>query len=305
MSVAASAVINIVRDLIPDPTYDASGNPLPTTDGGLFRAQTLYRFLNDATKALTQKMDWVVQDWTAFSLTAHLPTYTLNEKWTTIDEVFVNGFRLSRLAEGGMVWPTAVESNQGLSYALHHITGQYNIRLFPAPTTVDLSTTLSTTITSSSTSITVASATSFLATGFIQVESELIQYYNISGSVLSGLVRGVGGTTAAAHTSGVAVLHCACWVKGARMPNEITIATDLVEVPSAFQYPLQLYVLSRCRASEQEFGESARLMQEFNSECQQRALDPRLKDNQGMQVQPYGSGTSNSGGLAWGRAVIS
>jgi hypothetical protein len=66
-------------------------------------------------------------------------------------------------------------------------------------------TTISATITSTATTITVASAVNLPATGFILIGSETIGYGYISGNTLSNCVRGQNNTTAAAHTSGDSV----------------------------------------------------------------------------------------------------
>jgi len=65
--------------------------------------------------------------------------------------------------------------------------------------------TLSSGINASVTSLTMASTTSFPATGTIIVGSELITYTGNSGGTLSGLTRGALGTTAATHSSGATV----------------------------------------------------------------------------------------------------
>lgn len=303
MSVQASAIINSVRDLIPDPVYSADGTPQPSTDGGLFRAQSLYRWLNDGVKALVSKTDWVVEDWTAVSLTNHIPHYDLNSAWQSLDEVFLNGWRLGRAAEGYLMWPQKVETAQAVCYALHNVTDHWNLRFFPAPNITDPATTLTGSLTDAATTLTVGSATGFLPYGFLLVDSELVQYYNVSGTTLTGVLRGIGGTTAVAHANNAPVTHCAGWIKGMRTPREIAAATDLVEVPSSFQYPLQLYVLARCRQSENEFSEASSLMQQFQQECEARKTDPKLKMHQGLQVRPYGDPVFGS--LAWGRAVVS
>jgi hypothetical protein len=58
------------------------------------------------------------------------------------------------------------------------------------------------------TSISLTSASGFPASGRIKINDEIITYALISGNDLTGCVRGVSGTTAAAHTSGDAV-NCA------------------------------------------------------------------------------------------------
>jgi hypothetical protein len=303
VTVQAGAIINIVRDLIPDPVYNGGGVAQPTQDGGIFRAQTLYRFLNDAVKAVEQKTGWVVRDWTALNTTAHIPHYDVNGQWHTLDEVFLNGWRLARTDEGNLLWPQTIETTQGVIYAVHNTTDHWNVRLYPAPSVSDPLTFLSISgIGATDVTCSIGSATGFLPYGFIQIDSELIQYYRLVSLQLSGLVRGVGGTTAASHAQNATITHMSCWVKGCRVPNEIVTSTDKVEVPPAFQYPLQLYVLAKCRQAENEYGEAAKLMAAFDKECNDRLLDPRWKDHQGQQVKAYGEPLF--GPLAWGHVVV-
>jgi hypothetical protein len=60
-------------------------------------------------------------------------------------------------------------------------------------------------ITSSDTSITLNSVVGLPASGFIKIDSEIINYSYISGNVLSNCFRAQQDTTAAAHTSGTSV----------------------------------------------------------------------------------------------------
>ena len=66
--------------------------------------------------------------------------------------------------------------------------------------------TLNGTITATATSLVLTSAASFPTTGgIIRIDSETISYTGVSTNTLTGLVRGVNGTTAAAHTTGANV----------------------------------------------------------------------------------------------------
>jgi hypothetical protein len=60
-------------------------------------------------------------------------------------------------------------------------------------------------ISDTATSLTLTSATNFARRGILRIDSEDIQYTNKVGNVLSGLVRGYNGTTAAAHSNGAGV----------------------------------------------------------------------------------------------------
>ena len=63
-------------------------------------------------------------------------------------------------------------------------------------------------ITADDVEITLSSASGFPDNGRIQIDSEIITYSAISSNTLTGCVRGVGGTTAATHSSSAAV-NCA------------------------------------------------------------------------------------------------
>ena len=65
--------------------------------------------------------------------------------------------------------------------------------------------TLSSELSASATSLTMASSTSFPSSGTVQIGTELITYTGNSGGTLSGLTRGATGTTAAIHSSGATV----------------------------------------------------------------------------------------------------
>jgi len=66
--------------------------------------------------------------------------------------------------------------------------------------------TLTASITATSTSLILLSAASFPSTGgIIRIDSETISYTGITANTLTGLVRGINGTTAASHTIGANV----------------------------------------------------------------------------------------------------
>jgi hypothetical protein len=70
------------------------------------------------------------------------------------------------------------------------------------PTTV----TLNGTITATDTTITVSNASELAAAGFINIDNETIVYQNVDGNQLLNCFRGQNGTTAAAHTTGAAIV---------------------------------------------------------------------------------------------------
>lgn len=65
--------------------------------------------------------------------------------------------------------------------------------------------TLSAGISAGDVSLTLADAAEFAASGIVAIENELLSYTGKSGSTLTGLTRGIEGTTAASHSSGADV----------------------------------------------------------------------------------------------------
>ena len=292
MSVPASTVVNIVRDIIPDAVYDASGNPLPTTDGGIFRAQTLYRWINDGIKALSEQVGWIIKDWTAVSVTANQPNYSLNGAWHQLDEGFQGGFRLMLGPEGMTLWPKAITGGQSQFYTQHRQTDHMEVGLFPVPATTDPTSTLTPNAlgATTTTGFAVASNAGFLTYGYVGIESEILFYGTLTGTTgITVLQRGQCGTTAAAHSTGVTVTHLSGWFKGSRMPLEVATGTDIVELPGGFIYALQEYVLAKCSYAQEDQQTGKMHMDEFRKECQRIYADPNWRsDSQGVQSQPYG-----------------
>lgn len=71
--------------------------------------------------------------------------------------------------------------------------------------TAGVNSTLNGAINNSVTTITLASTLGFPTSGTVLIESELITYSGISSNDLTGCTRGTGGTSAASHSSAVAV----------------------------------------------------------------------------------------------------
>jgi hypothetical protein len=301
VSVPASTVVNIVRDIIPDAVYDSSGNPLPTTDGGIFRAQTLYRWINDGVKALAEQVGWIVRDWTAIAVTANQPNYALNGSWHEIDDAFQGGFRLMLGPESMTLWPKAIVGGQCQFFTQHRQTDHLEVGLFPVPNTTDPTSTLTPAITAANvTGFPIAANTNFLTYGYVGIDSEIIFYGALSGTTgLTVLQRGQCGTTAAAHTAGSTVTHLSGWFKGARMPLEVATGTDVVELPGGFIFALQEYVLAKCSYAQEDQATGKMHMDEFRKECSRIYADPNWRsDSQGMSAQPYG--TPVMGRTIWG-----
>src|SRR5438128_10941117 len=91
----AGDLISSVRELIPDPSYDTGGTPTPDVDGTLFRASTLYRWLDRAAKVTTDRLGWTVVGWYAISAVTGKPFYPIHSKWVSGEYALQKQFRLT------------------------------------------------------------------------------------------------------------------------------------------------------------------------------------------------------------------
>ena len=291
MATTADSVINSVRDLVPDPS------------GDLFSDTTLYRWCNEAIKLMAKGIGWQVDDWFPMAVTAGQATYSLDAKWHAVKDAFKDRYQLTAVPESAITWPSQSSANRSMWYGVHRNIDHIEINPFPVPSTTDPSTTETGGITSSSTTINVASTTGFLSPGgFVQIGSEIIYYNGLTPTSLTGCQRAQAGTTAATHNDADPVQHMTLWIKGPRAPLEITASTSVVELLPMFIPPLQLYVLANCRRAENEHQEARALMGEFSASMMEIRNDPSWITGNGSQIQPYLGEWENE--LVFGRLIL-
>lgn len=306
MATTAGDIVTRVRDAIPDPVYNAAGVAQPNSDGRMFRASTLYRWLDDGITSLVQRTGWVVEDWYAMSVASGLPFYSVDPKWVNVENAYKDAWRLARVDEQITIWPQQTGTTKSLWFSTRRVTDHWEITFFPYPTNSDPTETLAATLNLAVTVATLngAASTNWLPYGFVQIDDEILYYgqRRNDDEVLDPLSRGRCGTSADTHNNGSTVRHLSLWFKGHRLPLAVSTSSSVVEIPPSFVYPLQDYVLARCRNAENEFQESRAKMAEFNSFCETIRQDPGWKENQGHQTLAYGEPVL--GPLAFGRVVV-
>lgn len=304
----AGTIVNNVRDDIPDPVYDAGNNPQPDADGGVARAATLYRWLDQGVKATARKIGAsLVEDWFAMPQVAFQPWYALDPKWVRVDAGFSNQWPLDTITmrESDAIWPTTTLTTSQSLFGFYRKRAAFlEFALWPVPTITDPSTTLVNQLAASGVDpIALTSTAGFLSYGYVQIDSEIIQYQRLATSP-AGIVtisRGVCGTTAASHSAGATVRHLGLWVKGPRSPASITSSLSVIELSIDVQMVLETYLLARVRGSEQDSQEGKNLMADWARQCAEIRADPERKEN-AWQLRAFGEATV--GPLIWGGQVI-
>jgi hypothetical protein len=296
----AGSLITNIRDEIPDPVYDAHGNPLPDQDGNLVRASTLYGWLDDGVRIMARAVGAIIEDWTAVAQTQRQPYYQLNPRFNTFSDGFSNQWPLDVVAVGAgdVIWPSAGQAvSQSLWAYIFRRAASLQVGLWPIPALTDPLTTLAAPLgTGPVAQVDVTSAANFLSYGYIQIDDEILHYQLVSGNTLTVIERGQCGTTPQSHLLGAAVQHLGLWLKGTRSPLKILNSMSPVELPLDIISEVKTYVLARVRGMENEFEERARLMKIFDAKCAELRADPTRKENMG-RVVAYGS--QRMGPIAW------
>lgn len=116
----------------------------------------------------------------------------------------------------------------------HFSIWQNKIRLYPLPTTGAAFSQLNGAISSTATTITLTSASQFSPSGRIIIDNEVISYNYKTPTQLLGCVRGLEGTTAAAHSDGAMVLERDIIYKAYREPDELKDLSDETIIPDPY-----------------------------------------------------------------------
>jgi len=111
-----------------------------------------------------------------------------------VNQIDINISRISESTYSTI--PNKLAQGRPIQVWINRQTGATN------PTSV----TLNGTITATDTTITVSNASGLAAAGFVNIDNETIVYQNVDGNQLLNCARGQNYTTAAAHTTGAAVV---------------------------------------------------------------------------------------------------
>lgn len=314
----AGELITSVRDMIPDPVYADDGTPLPDDDGSFLRASTLYRWLSGGIRELTRRSNWVVLDWSALPQEPRQQVYSLDRRFSHVDGVFVNQFRLLHLDELHTIYPSQAIA-QPLWFSWHHRSDHLELSMYPAPDRVEPVVNLMTTIDPLAQQIALSSTTGFLPFGYVQIGTEILLYNQLlpptpalpgpppvaaGPPALRVVKRGMCGTQAGFHFAGTQVTHLSIWYRGHRVPSLVTRAIDCIELPLAFITPLETYLLARVKEAEQDRQGAASLMQEFREMTSDILNDPGWQQPPfPMQARAYGEYAAG-GGLYYGRVIV-
>jgi hypothetical protein len=165
--------------------------------------------LNQGAYVFARDLGVYFEDYYPFYTIAAQQLYSLPSNFITSSNLLFSPWithqPLSQVDINDLLNPFPLEGNFPSCYAIDIANKQ--IMLAPIPQVTAQSTTLNGGINATVTTITVASTSSMGAQGRVQIDSEIIYYTGINATTLqlTGCVRGVAGTSAAAHLTGATV----------------------------------------------------------------------------------------------------
>lgn len=291
MATTAANILTSIRGQIPDIVSNI------TTDGAAFSLSLLLLWLNDAMRALATAAP-VIIDWTAIQSTSGMDAYVLPDFWVTTEQAWFDLLPCTRVAEIDDIFTTKI-TGRSWWFAPHSSTVTPVIHMWPACNRTGSTTTLNGNIGATDTTITLTDSSGFNTMGFFTIGTELVRYManNTTTGVMTNILRGQGGTVAAAHLTGAVVTENNIMLKGSRLPIPLVDTTSLIEIPQGLWPLLELYVIAKVREAEQDSGTAIKLRQEFYAACEKLGNKSQFKGTrQGLQIRISPAGPNLFGG---------
>jgi hypothetical protein len=288
---SAASLIMSIRDKIPDPVTD------PSLDGASFKLTTLVRWINDAMRLITLGAP-VIVDWWAVPTVQGMNSYEVPSYIVAIDQAWYDRQNLTKLAEIDTIFRSK-PTGWSWWFGMHSTTSRPVLMIFPDALRTAGTTTLTSDVTATDLSLPIASGANFQVFGYVTIDGELIMYRNIPGGAgnITNILRGQGGTEAAAHVMGTQVQECNLMLKCTRLAQPITGPNDNIEVPQGLWPLIELYVISNVREAEQDTQLGMSLRQEFNAQIKDLGSKASQKQaRHGIQVRVMQPGPELYGG---------
>lgn len=260
---------------------------LPDTDGGFLSASGAYRLLNLATQEMGRVVGGI-KGLAGIQSTLGIPMYRSPVGWFFLSNVWYDGWQC-RLSNPNEIF--LFNNVQGVTALVSAESEGVNpmIQLWPQPVRTGGVTTAAAAIAATDTTIQTTGITivnfyppapvvdGFLQLGLMQIDQEMIQYGVVQGNNFVGCVRGIGGTTAAAHVNGSTITELNIRLSGYRAPSFYSVgqSATLIDVPPAWEIPIYQRMLAEVRESEQIYDEAAKLRSDFIAECKELAMIAR------------------------------
>jgi hypothetical protein len=287
---------------------------LPDTDGTAVSVSTMYRWINEALDAATAICDGI-RDLTGVPSNAGQAQYQLIGNWRKMDSGFYDGYPFGFGSKTDIFRHSNV---QGIvaTMVMDKNSETQVVEIWPQANRTSGVGTLAGAITASATTLTYTPGAAGFVLGFGLAligpypadpsQCEIVYYSGTgSGSQLTQLTRGVGGTTPQAWPIGTQVSELNIFMSGTRNPQHYVVGQSAVTLtlPPSWIDALRLYLRARYKGAEQDDAGEQKLMTAFEKKCQdirgtRPVMGPRqIQIGAGSQVETVLGAGSFFGGV--------
>src|SRR5215472_6367245 len=277
----------------------------PDTDGNFIGAYTAYRLLKRALDEMVKIAGGIV-DVTGVRSIINTSMYRLQSPFYTFVNAWYDGYPMDIVPRNFMYLRNSAAGFSGiLSY--EQDGPQQVIQVWPQSNRTGRQNFLNAPLSATADSFLVSDGSGFLSIGLAQIDNEIVVYSQITsgGTVFSGVLRGMGGTDAAAHDRFAPVTELNIRLSGYRMARTYQVGESnmVIQVPQAWERPLVLHMLSQVRSMEQDDAAAKSLMGDFVQMADKIAKASRLGKIKPRQIPIWGQNTSdarNINGIGFG-----
>jgi hypothetical protein len=228
---------------------------LPDTDGGLISATAMFGWANDGLKMLC-RMAGGLLDYAGVPSVINQPLYVVGQTWISITSLWYDGWWMSGGDRGQFFRRNTITSSILSSATISVYNNQMVLEVYPQPARTAAATTLAAPMASTDTVAVLTTTAGFvLPFGFVLIDGETMAYGAISGNTLTGLIRGLGGSSQIAHAGGAAVNELNLFWSGKRQidPNYAPGASATVlPIPNGWDVLLAQYMSGRAKNIEHD-----------------------------------------------------
>jgi len=275
----------------------------PDTNGSFVSSYTAFRWLNNALQKAT-KVAGGLPLLTGVQAIEGQGMYRIPGRWIHFVTGWFDGwpFQFGRKSDvflrNTMSGITGIVSmEQGVDTSV--------IQLWPQPNRTGASTTANGLVAgpgpTQDQQIAVVNATGFLPLGLCKIDDEIIGYSGINSNLLTGIIRGLGGTLIVSHLSGVAVTELNLRLSGYVLPVDYAPgdSAKTLPIPPAWDEPLIDYLIAQFKKSELDNQAALGIEKQFEESIRKIAKESRPRTGPaqigsvGLEVMPgaWGGGT--------------
>ena len=247
---------------------------MPDSDGDFISAGAIYRWLNAGLELIARGTGGF-QDYSAIGSTINQPLYQIPGTWNAITSIWYDGYWMLGGDPGYFFRRNSITSQILSSAHISVNAGRTILEVYPQPARTSLNTTLAVGMGATDTTCTLTSAAFTLPFGFVSIGSEIMAYATIVGSGLTGLIRGLGGTSAIAHLANEVAIECNIAWMGKRQSSQVYSpgqSTTILPVTSGWDQLLVQYIAGRAKIVEHDMQTMTQFNQDMEKQIKSWAL---------------------------------